>query len=410
MRRLFPLLVTTAILFLAGVTTAQGPAPIRFNTRFPGASLGKIEVGGEGRYRLHVAGQADERGRNRQASWYFFRMDGVRDRDLVLTLTDFIGEYNDKPGAVPMNADTVPVHSEDGKSWRHFSQMEWDDVRKEATLRIRPGTDTLWIAHQPPYTPDRLARLLVEVDRSPHARVEAIGKTVERRDLHLVTVTDPAVPDAGKRELWLQARQHAWEAGTSYVMEGALQFATSDSAEAAALRRAAVWRFLPMADPDGCEHGRVRFNGNGYDVNRHWTEVDLRSKDLLAKMPEIWYVKKALMAQTSSERKIDLLVNLHNTETAEYVDALAADAPAFRRIVERFHKGLSERTLFHPSRPPAFGDAAGSMTSLWKEHRLPVVLMELRTATNSKLGRRPTVEDRLTFGQQLLAEMLTAVR
>ena len=75
--------------------------------------------------------------------------------------------------------------------------------------------------------------------RSPHARIETIGQTVERRDLHLLTVTDFAKPDADRKCVWLIARQHAWEAGTSFVMEGALRFITSDEPRARAVRERA---------------------------------------------------------------------------------------------------------------------------------------------------------------------------
>jgi len=392
-------------------SSACDPQPlpaITFNTNFEGASLGKIEKLGETRFRCSVAGQYDERGRNRQATWYYFRMDRVRGRDLTLTLTDLVGEYNDRPGAVAMNADTIPVYSEDGGTWRHFPQMEWDDQTKEATLRFRPAADTVWVAHIPPYTPGDLLRLLRVIDRSPHARVEVIGKTVQGRDLHLVTVTDFAVPDAGKRTVWLQARQHAWEAGTSHVMEGALRFITSDEEPARELRRKVVFRFLPMGDPDGSANGKVRFNANGYDVNRHWDEVDLRGKEFLEKMPEIWYAKKALVREVDANHSIDLMVNLHNTETAEYVDTLADD-PASRALVERFQQALVAHTSFHPSRPPSFGAGRGTTNTLYLERRIPVVLMELRIGTNAKLGRRPTAPDRLRFGRDLVLRMAEAV-
>ena len=74
-------------------------------------------------------------------------------------------------------------------------------------------------------------------------------------------LTDFGQPDDGKKTVWLQARQHAWEAGTSYVMEGALRFITSDESAAQALREKVIFKFIPMCDPDGCFHGRVRSFG-----------------------------------------------------------------------------------------------------------------------------------------------------
>src|SRR5262249_34859385 len=88
-----------ASLFLNGVAAiAQPPAPpangataaIRIRTDFESGSAGKIEFVTPTELRLHVAGQTDSAGRNRQATWYYFRLDGVRDLNLTLHLTDLV--------------------------------------------------------------------------------------------------------------------------------------------------------------------------------------------------------------------------------------------------------------------------------------------------------------------------------
>jgi len=398
-----------SLLALALALPASGAAAeIVINRNFEGASLGTVEKLGEAQFRLHVAGQYDERGRNRQASWIYFRMDHVAGRDLTLTFTDYVGEYNDKPGACAMTANTIPVYSEDGRTWRHFPAMEWNDAAKEATLHFHAEGDTLWIAHIPPYTHGDLLHLLGEIDRSPHARIEVIGKTVQGRDLHLVTVTDLSVPDDAKKVVWLQARQHAWEAGTSQVLEGALRFVTSDDEKARELRRRVVFKFTPMVDPDGCANGGVRFNANGYDVNRHWDEVDLRDKEKLRVMPEIWYVKRAVYAQMDSTHPIDLMVNMHNEEEGEYLGTLADDE-AVLKTMSRLVDNLSAQTSFDPSRQLVVGPAGPSMNYLWKEKRVPVMLMEQRVSAGKKMGHAPTVEDRFSFGRDLIRVMAETV-
>lgn len=389
-------------------TTAQEAAPIVINQNFEGASLGKVEKIADTEFRLHVAGQHDERGRNRQASWHYFRMENVAGRDLTLTFTDYVGEYNDKPGACSMTAHTIPVFSYDGRTWRHFPTMDWNAAAKEATLRIRPEQDTLWIAHIPPYTHSDLLRLLAEIDRSPHARVEVIGKTVQGRDLHFVTVTDFGAADDTKKLVWLQARQHAWEAGTSQVLEGALRFITSDDAKAAALRKRVVFKFTPMMDPDGCANGGVRFNANGYDVNRHWDEVDLRDKAKLRLMPEIWYVKRAIFAQMDSGHPVDLMVNLHNEEEGEHIATMVDDESGMK-MINRLFDQLSGNTTFDPSRKPGFARSGNSTDCLWKEKRVPVLLLEQRISAGQKLGHAPTVQDRLNFGRELIRVMAQTV-
>ncbi|MFO0809171.1 MAG: M14-type cytosolic carboxypeptidase [Gemmataceae bacterium] len=409
MKTLLFLSLSALSVFICGSSLVAGEPEVTFNTNFEGGSLGRVEAVGPNHYRCAVAGQQDQRGRNRQANWYFFRIDHARGRDLTLTLHDFVGEYNDKPGAVAMTADTVPVFSDDGEAWRHFPAMDWDAKTKEATLHVRPAGDSLWVAHIQPYAPRHLARLLTDVERSPHVFVEVIGKSAGGRDLHEVTVTDPATPEVGKKTVWLMARQHAWEAGTSYVMDGALRFAASDDEQARRLRERVVMKFSPMVDPDGCAAGRVRFNANGYDVNRHWADTGLSAKESLRLMPEIWYAKKTVLAYMA-RRPIDLMVNMHNTETNEYLET-QADDPATLGRLRAFHEALRAGSSFDPATPELRVGASPSNTSnaLWREGRVPIVLMEQRISTSKKLGRRPTVEDRRAFGKDLIATMAETV-
>ena len=394
-----------------GAATAPAAPPVTFDTNFEGGSIGRIEVVGPAEFRCHVAGQCDERGHNRQASWYYFRLRHADGRAIALTLTDFVGEYDDKPGAVAMGPGILPVFSTDGSHWTHFTDGWWDDKKKELTLHFTPAGEELFIAHVPPYTPADLGRLLADVSRSADARVEVIGRTCRGREIPMVTVTDFATPDDGKRFVWLQARQHAWEAGTSYVMEGALRFITSvEDPAARELRRTTVFHFTPMVDLDGCASGGVRFNANGYDVNRHWPEVDLRRPEMLRLMPEIWYTKKAIVS-AQRERPIDVLVNLHNTETGEFMQTEAAADSRPGRTIRRLFDLLSERTTFDPSQPLVVRpQPGGQSTTLYSEHQVPIVLLEQRIAVGKKLGRRPTVEDRLAFGRQLVAVMVEAAR
>jgi hypothetical protein len=400
------LTIACAAVLAAAARAGDGePEAVRFDTEFEGGSLRTIERIGEGVFRCHVRGQQDEHGRNRQASWYFFRMDGVKGRDLTLTLTDFVGEYDGRPGACPMGPEIVPVYSEDGEHWRGVPEVAWDDRTKEATIRLRPEGDKVWIAHQTPYTPGRLARLLERIKRCDDARVEVIGKSVRGRDLHLVTVTDPDVPDRDKVTVWLQARQHAWESGTSFVMEGALRFIASDDQEVRLLRRKVIFIFTPMVDPDGCAAGQVRFNAHGYDVNRHWGEVDLRRRRLLELMPEVWYAKKAIVGHVEAGRKPRLLVNLHNTETNEYLRTMADDDES-RGIVTRLSNRLVREAGFQPSSGPEFGARAdGSANVLHAETGVLVVLMEQRIAKDPATGRAPTADDRLAYGERLVRIM-----
>jgi hypothetical protein len=395
--------MVNSVLLVASAHSAE----VTFSTAFEGGSLGRIEKLSETAFRVHVLGQQDERGRNRAATWYCFRMDHVRGLDLTITLTDFVGEYNDVPGSCPMNEKIRPAMSEDGRTWSHAEDMTWDNEKKEATVRLKPKQDSVWLATQAMYPHSRLVALVQELQQSAHARVEVIGKSVQGRDLFLITVTDFEKPDTDKKTIWLQARQHAWEAGTSYVAEGALRFAISDTPQARALRQNNVCVFTPMVAADGCALGLPRFNVHGYDPNRHWNEVDLRDKRYLKLMPEVWYFKKAILSHVARGGRIDLMLNMHNTETGEYLATQATDAQSLTKMSAMYDRLLAA-TSFDPSPPQMVRtseQAGGSTNWLYQEARIPVMLMEQRIGFSTKLNRWPTVKDRLEFGPLLLQAM-----
>jgi len=401
--------------FVSFRVSGQVAAPageVTFSTAFEGGSLGRIEKLNETTFRVHVLGQQDERGRNRAATWYCFRMDRVQGRDLTVTITDFVGEYNDVPGSVPMNEKIRPAMSEDGRTWGHAEDMTWDKEKKEATVRIKPKQDSVWLATQAMYPHSRLVALVDELRQSPHARIEVIGKSVQGRDLYLVTVTDFARSDANKKTIWLQARQHAWEAGTSYVAEGALRFAVSDTPEARDLRESNICIFTPMVAVDGCAIGLPRFNVHGYDPNRHWDEVNLRDKRFLELMPEVWYFKKAILSHVARGGRIDLMLNMHNTETGEYVATQADDMASLTKMNVMYDRLLAA-TSFDPAPPQKLrsgGPGGGNTNWLYQEAGIPVMLMEQRIGFSTKLNRRPTVADRLEFGPALLMALAAGVQ
>ncbi len=395
------------------VASAAVVPPVRFNTAFEGGSLGRIEKLGETEFRLHLKGQQDARGRNRQATWFLFRMDEVGGRELTLRLASWKGEYNDRPARSPTGEWFRPVYSEDGATWRHASEATWDEGNDEITLKLRPEGNTVWVAHVPPYSYHRLESLLTDIARSSHARVEVMGKSVLGRELHQVTVTNLARPDGGKKVIWMQARQHAWEAGTSFLLEGALRFVTSGEPAAQKLRDENVFIFVPMINPDAVVLGEVRFNVNGFDPNRQWDEVDLRDPRWLKRNPEIWYVKKAILAQ-HARQPIAIALNLHNTEMNEYLDTMV-DAEPPQSMLHRFFDLAVQRTSFDPSRPKLTlsiaGSGPGNTTNvIWREAGVPMMLLEQRIGPSRKLNRIATTADRMTLGRELIALMAEVVR
>jgi hypothetical protein len=111
---------------------------------------------------------------------------------------------------------------------------------------------------------------------------------------------------------------------------------------------------------------------------------------------------------------VDLLLSLHNTETAEYLEGPPDTDSRYRSLTERLFKLLSETKTFAPTRPPQMAEASttpgkpGRMTviqGLYKDRQLPAFLIEQMITKHPKLGRQPTPEDRQQFGADLVRAM-----
>jgi hypothetical protein len=386
--------------------------PISIHTDFEGGALGKIVRVAETHFRCGVKGESDQDGRNRQANWYYFRVDGAKDQALTLDLVDLPGEYNYRPNRGAVTGETLPWYSEDNRHWRPIETAEYQPDTPLLRLRLRSRANKIWIAHVPPYTNQQLQRLLDEFKRRSDLRQQIVGRTAQGRAMLLLTITDESEPAKQKKVIWLMIRQHSWEAGSSWAGEGALRFLLSADPVAVQMRRTAIFKIFPLCDPDGVARGGVRFNANGFDLNRNWDAVDE------TKMPEIAAQRKAILDWVDAGQRVDIFLTLHNTETAEYLEGPPDSEGRYRPLIERFFKLLSENKTFAPSRPPRFAEASttidkpGRMTviqGLYKDRRLPAFLIEQMITRHPKLGRQPTPEDRKQFGADLMRAMWQTV-
>jgi len=383
---------------------------IRVLADFEGGSVGTVGQVSPTHLRCAVKGQFDQDHRNRQADWYYFELTNLPREPVTLDLVDLAGEYNYAGPAYSVTADVRPVYSYDDIHWIHFTdqQVSWDAREPHLSLQFTPERDHVWIAHVEPYTCRNLANLLSSFSNSPHLEERSVGRTVEGREMPLLTITNRSVPERQKAVIWLMFRQHAWEAGTSWVADGAVRFLLSADARAARIRDRVIYKIFPLADPDGVVHGGVRFNLNGFDLNRNWDTPDPQ------KMPEIWAQRKAILDWVDSGHRLDLFLSLHNDETDEYLEAPSA----FKALGERTYQELASQSSFNPTGPLRDPGATttpgkpGRMTvdqGLFHDRKLPAMLMEQMIEYDSKLRRVPTAADRSQFGAELVRALFVAV-
>jgi hypothetical protein len=375
------------------------------HTDFEGGSLGRIEKVSDAHFRLGAKGESDQDKRNRQANWYYFRVDDAGSKPLTFDIIDLPGEYNYQPNKGAITKDTPPVISFDGSHWEHIKTFEYDAAEPKLTLHVQPQGKQFWIAHCPPYTNENLTHLRKDIKGNPDFHEEVIGKTAGGRDLMLWTIAHQ--PNPRNKTVWLMFRQHSWETGSSWTGEGAVRTLLANTPESKALREKINWKILPLCDPDGVARGGVRFNVNGYDLNRNWDLVDP------VKMPEITAQRNAVKAWLAAGNHIDYFMSLHNTETGEYLEGPPDDGGngKFKPLAQHAFQLLSSETTFAPTRPLSFAEQTttagkpGRMTvvqGLYRDFKIPGFIMEQRVSDNPKMGHLPEIPDRLKFGGELV--------
>jgi hypothetical protein len=322
--------------------------PIQVRDDFESGNLGEWRIEGDTRLVFRPHKEYDQDHINTAMTWFYGQLSNVRHREIEIVIDELdYTVYNGKQGNIlPFERNTVPVFSYDGRHWERFSNCGF--VKEARTFQIRQtfSRDVVWIAYIPPYTFSRLESLLNELKPHPAIDIDSIGNSVEGRPLYLVTVADFRLDQETAPVVWIVARQHSFEAGGSWAVEGLLKFLTSSEPEARSILRKVVFKICPMLNPDGVASGGTRFNACGVDLNRHWSSEDTFSRDH-QKAPEIANIKDALREWKTSHR-LDLWINIHNNDMVWNKDGdYIRFAPAEKEeSARRLEKALREKTIF----------------------------------------------------------------
>jgi hypothetical protein len=237
--------------------------------------------------------------------WWHVRIEGATPgQEITLELVPS-QEKQVQPGAgkgKPLSANWSrperPAISFDGKTWRHG---EPGALSAEAmTYRIKAETPTLWVAWGPVFTPT-MGRELIEAAarKAPYAKPFILAKTREGREVPAIRIAE----GAEKPVIWLQARQHAWESGSSWVGAGILEWLISEDPLAKELRDEAEIVFVPVMDVDHVTSGDGGKDALPQDHNRDWKDEP--------HWPEVAAAQKLLRAYGQAKR-LRVFCDLHN--------------------------------------------------------------------------------------------------
>ncbi len=271
---------------------------------------------------LKVALRPDSHADIRQ--WFCFRLQGAAGRTARIRIVDA-----GKATYVDGWHDYAAVASYDHANWFRVPTT-FDGA--ELTIEHAPLRDSVYYAYFEPYSWERHLALLGRADASPRARVGDLGATVDGRDINVVTV---GTPDAGRKTVWIIARQHPGETMAEWFVEGMLERLLDESDPVARiLAERAVLHIVPNMNPDGSVRGNLRTNAAGANLNREWMAPSIE------RSPEVFHVRAAMQATGA-----DGFLDIHGDESLPYVftdgnERLANYSPRMAALEQGFKSAL----------------------------------------------------------------------
>ncbi len=306
-------------------TLTDSVSPLRVSSDFPGGSATVLNLD-QTNNRVCITPAGDpKRG---WPCWWYMRLEGVNtNQPLILevvanegtVLTDNPGQTRKLPPMWSLPAQAAV--STNGTVWEHTSPAERQGNRN--VYRVSPSTPRLWLAWGPPYTlkdANQLIRKACELCRG------ATSFTLARTRGGLAV---PAVrfsqPGAERFGVWVQARQHAWECGSSWVLQGFVGWLVSNDPSAQSLRQRADIVAIPMMDVDSVEQGQGGKKQVPHDQDEDWGDEPY--------FPEVRAGMEQLSVLTKSG-KLDLFLDLHNPSYGD-LTIMFYPAPEPLRFPER---------------------------------------------------------------------------
>jgi hypothetical protein len=320
----------TMLLFLLGrfslCSQPAGPAgdapQLRIRSDFPGGSAKVLGIDPDNNT-IHIT-PADDPKRGFPC-WWYFRLDGVN-TNLPLTLEVTANQgivQTGEPGKTrEFPADySLPEYaafSMDGTNWEHTRRGERRG--KQMTYHVAAAKSTFWLAWGPPFTLKDANQLIEQAcARSPYASSFVLARTRGGRPVPGLRVAQPGAAGSPRYGVWIQARQHAWESGSSWVAQGFVDWLVSNDPAAETLRQKADIVVIPIMDVDSVEEGQGGKEQVPHDQDEDWHPQPF--------FPEVAAGMKSLYALAKAGR-LDLLLDLHNPGySARDIDFYIAPTP-----------------------------------------------------------------------------------
>lgn len=288
-------------LLILQVTTQIVFADITVSTDFEGGSAVVVEQKDDQQF-LHIQPEVKE-GRGFPC-WWYLKVSGLTEGQLlILKVSANQQPYRDKKvlSASWLLPERAAI-STDNVEWTQTPKGKREDDC--ISYHIKAPARTIWLAWGPPFLPSHADKLLSRAKKMlPEAEIFELART--RHDRPVMGIRIGAEPTKTHKPfgIWIQARQHAWESGSSWVGQGFLLWAVSDDEAAVELRQLATIHFIPIMDIDSTAVGAGGKDSVPRDHNRDWDDEP--------HYPEVAAAQKRIL-KMEKEGRFDVFIDLHN--------------------------------------------------------------------------------------------------
>lgn len=180
---------------------------------------------------------------------------------------------------------------------------------KVLTIRHRPTMNSIYYAYFAPYSMERHADLMSELQQKKFVDLKVLGHTLDGQDVELLKFDGPKRGEKRKKpSIWITARQHPGETMASWWMEGFLERLT-DFLDPVTFKLRTLVNFfiIPNMNPDGSKRGHLRTNAIGVNLNREWGVSSMKNS------PEVHLTTKAMRRYG-----VDFHLDVHGDEEVPY--------------------------------------------------------------------------------------------
>jgi len=260
--------LTLIVLFLPEVH-ADADTPVLIRSDFPGGNVLVLNMDGN---TIHVA--PDLRGDRPWFYWCFEAKVSKPGRVTFVFPEKVAGFIN---GAIGFQGPAISADS--GATWKWMGTDNVDGSSffydfSKADQRVR-------FAVTIPYVQKDLDAFLKKNASNPHLKKSVLTQSRKGRDVELLRI---GTPGPKVKTMLVTGRHHATETIASYVLEGFLQEAMSESPAGRMFRQNYLLFAVPLVDKDGVEEGDQGKNRKPHDHNRDYGKESI--------YPEIQAIKK----------------------------------------------------------------------------------------------------------------------